>query len=81
MLPAPCPQGLDKVWSSMGAERLEAGLAASRAAGIDPSAIFARLSGHPTLGPKLQNPRVLAALMDCCRWAVATVGHVMVLAE
>jgi hypothetical protein len=52
----------------MGAERLEAGLAASRAAGIDPSAIFARLSNHPALGPKLQNPRVLAALMDCVRW-------------
>jgi hypothetical protein len=61
------PQGLDKVWVSMGADRLEASMAASRAVGIEPSSIYARLMSHPTLGPKLNNKRVLVALMDCCR--------------
>ena len=53
--------------SGLDAQRMAAGLSASSAAGIDPAALFERFSASPTLGPRMSNPRVLAALMDMAR--------------
>ncbi len=57
-------QGLDRVVSSMPVEKLQEGMAASRAAGMDPASLFQRMMSNPRLAKHLQNPRVFAALME-----------------
>ena len=60
-------QGLAQVMSSM-PEKLATGLETARQAGLDPSRMYAKLMGNQNLAKHLQDPRVLAALMDVCRW-------------
>jgi hypothetical protein len=43
--------------------RLEAAFAHSAAAGLDPAALFSRLTSYPGLLQRMQNPRILRAVM------------------
>lgn len=49
------------------AAALERGLAAARAAGIDPGKVAARLASSPALRNAAGNPRVFSALLDICQ--------------
>jgi hypothetical protein len=49
------------------AAALERGLAAARAAGIDPAKVAARLASSPALRSAAGNPRVFSALLDICQ--------------
>ncbi|KAF8069370.1 TIC40 [Scenedesmus sp. PABB004] len=56
--------GLDRMLSQLDAAKMASGLSASSRAGLDPAALFERFSQSPTLAPRMNDPRVLAALMD-----------------
>lgn len=49
------------------AAALERGLAAARAAGIDPAKVAAKLAASPALRVAAGNPRVFSALLDICQ--------------
>ncbi len=61
-------QGLGKMLSNLDASKMAAGMSASSQAGLDPTALFERFNASPTLAARMQDPRVLAALMDMARW-------------
>ena len=49
------------------AAALERGLAAARAAGIDPARVAAKLAASPALRGAAANPRIFGALLDICQ--------------
>lgn len=53
--------------SHLDPSRLQAQLSDSNQAGLDPTDLFERFQQSPTLGPRMSDPRVLAALMDMAR--------------
>jgi len=49
--------------SGVGADRMAAGIDATRKAGMDPGALFGSFMASPSLAAKLRDPRVLTALV------------------
>lgn len=65
-----CSQGLAHMFSGLDPSKMAAGLQASHQAGLDAAQLMERLQQSPTLAARMNNPRVLAALMDMARCAV-----------
>jgi hypothetical protein len=77
--PFPChPQGLASIIQHVDLNRVSQGMSATLQAGIDPAALIQRFQQSPTLAKAMENPRVLAALMDMARWGHAQSETVMV---
>lgn len=55
-------QGLDQMGAQFDVDRLKMGLAASRQAGYDPTALFNRMMSNPALAKRVQQPRVMHAV-------------------
>eukprot|EP00878_Enallax_costatus_P024991 GHUV01026707.1.p1 GENE.GHUV01026707.1~~GHUV01026707.1.p1 ORF type:complete len:385 (+),score=94.03 GHUV01026707.1:234-1388(+) len=56
--------GLGSMLSGLDPAKLQSQLSDSNQAGLDPTALFERFQQSPSLGPRMSDPRVLAALMD-----------------
>ncbi|WIA10443.1 hypothetical protein OEZ85_010635 [Tetradesmus obliquus] len=56
--------GLDKMFAGLDPSQMAAGIAATQRSGLEPSALLERFSASPSLSQRMNNPRVLAALMD-----------------
>jgi hypothetical protein len=56
------------MFANLDAAKMQQGLQATMDAGLDPAAIVARFQQSPSLATAMQNPRVMAALMDMARW-------------
>jgi hypothetical protein len=57
-------QGLASIIQNVDLSRVSQGMSATLQAGIDPAALIQRFQQSPTLAKAMENPRVLAALMD-----------------
>jgi hypothetical protein len=64
--------GLSSQLLGLDPRRMAEGMAASRAAGLDPAALLAAFHASPSLAPRMSNPRVLTALMDLARWVAGS---------
>lgn len=56
--------GLDKMFAGLDPSQMAAGIAATQRSGLEPAALLERFSASPSLSQRMNNPRVLAALMD-----------------
>jgi hypothetical protein len=63
-LPACLLQGLTSIMQGVDLDKVSAGMSATLQAGIDPARLIQRFEASPSLAKAMQNPRVLAALMD-----------------
>lgn len=64
MLPACLLQGLASIIQGVDLDKVSAGMSATLQAGIDPARLIQRFQESPSLAKAMENPRVLAALMD-----------------
>lgn len=65
-------QGLASIIQGVDLNKVSQGMTATLQAGIDPSQLIQRFQQSPSLAKAMENPRVLAALMDMARWAMHT---------
>lgn len=63
-LPACLLQGLASIIQGVDLDKVSAGMSATLQAGIDPARLIQRFQESPSLAKAMENPRVLAALMD-----------------
>jgi hypothetical protein len=63
-------QGMASLIQAVDVGKMQAGMSASLAAGIDPTAVIRAFQASPSLAKAMENPRVMAALMDMARCVV-----------
>jgi len=60
-------QGLASIIQNVDMSKVSQGMSATLQAGIDPARLIERFQQSPSLAKAMENPRVLAALMDMAR--------------
>lgn len=60
-------QGLASIIANVDMDKVSQGMSATLQAGIDPTQLIERFQQSPSLAKAMENPRVLAALMDMAR--------------
>lgn len=61
-------QGMASIIQNVDVTKMTKGVSATLQAGIDPAALTKRFQQSPSLAKAMENPRVMAALMDMARW-------------